>query len=224
MTPLHNATWADLDDDQVALVMEAIRNRVAAHADTPGMRYSQVIVNSGREAGASIEHPHAQLLGMPFVPRELLEEQAGFSRFAGNCLLCATLEAENDAGIRIVHSSANALAVCPYWSAMPYEMLVIPRLHDPHLHTAAEDDLTSVGIAIRDTLGLLRAHVGDVAYNVVFHAAPYKSSGPFHWHVHIWPKVTTFAGFELGTGVMINIVAPEIAAEDLRSTVAVPAR
>lgn len=217
LTPKHNATWADLDDDHVAMVMDAIRKRVAAHADTPGMRYSQVIVNSGREAGASIEHPHGQLLGMPFVPRELVEEQAGFTRFAGNCILCAAIEAEDDAGHRVVVSSERALAVCPYWSGMPYEMLVIPRSHSSHIHEASEDDLTAVGLAVRDGLRRLHSNLGDVPYNVVFHAAPYRSSGAYHWHVHIWPKVTTQAGFELGTGVMINIVSPEIAAEELRS-------
>ncbi len=217
LTPVHEATWADLDDDQVAMVMSAIHSRVATHADTPGMRYSQVIVNSGREAGASIEHPHGQLLGMPFVPRELLEEQAGFARFAGNCLLCATVEAEEDAGYRVVFANQHALATCPYWSGMPYEMMVTPRRHNPHLHTADEEDLVAVGVGVREALRHLRSLLGEVAYNVVFHAAPYTSSGPFHWHVHIWPKVTTQAGFELGTGVMINIVAPELAGEDLRS-------
>ena len=54
-----------------------------------GLRYSQAVVNSGREAGASIEHPHGQLLSMPFIPGEAANELAGFARFQGNCLLCA---------------------------------------------------------------------------------------------------------------------------------------
>jgi UDPglucose--hexose-1-phosphate uridylyltransferase len=78
-----------------------------------------------------------------------------------------------------------------------------------------------VGRALRRVLGLLRDRLGDVAYNVVFHAAPYRASEPYHWHVHIWPKLTTQAGFEMGTGVLINIVAPEQATEELR--VSVPA-
>ena len=68
---------------------------------------------------------------------------------------------------------------------------------------------------------MLRESIGDVAYNIVFHSAPYRINEPFHWHAHVLPKVTTRAGFELGTGVAINIVAPEFAAEELR--VAVPA-
>ena len=74
----------------------------------------------------------------------------------------------------------------------------------------------SVGIAIRDSLVALRDVHGDVAYNLVFHTAPHRYNGAYHWHVHLFPKLVTTAGFERGTGVMINIVAPEVAAEQLR--------
>ncbi|HUY86009.1 MAG TPA: DUF4921 family protein [Acidimicrobiales bacterium] len=218
LSPDHSASWADLDDESVNMVMLAIKHRLQVHSETPGLRYSQVIVNSGREAGASIEHPHGQILGMPFVPRELLEEQAGFSRFAGNCLLCAAADAEADAGHRVVISGPEALVTCPYWSGMPYEMLVSPLSHNSHLHEASDSELASVGTAIRDGMRKLREHLGDVAYNIVFHVAPYRTIGCYHWHVHIWPKVTTLAGFELGTGVLINIVPPEFAAEELSRT------
>src|SRR5205085_3038992 len=97
----HDSTWADLTDAQAGLVMAAIRDRIEEHAAKPGLRYSQAIVNSGREAGASIEHPHGQLLGMSFVPRELVDELAGFARFAGNCLLCTALNAEEEARHRL---------------------------------------------------------------------------------------------------------------------------
>jgi UDPglucose--hexose-1-phosphate uridylyltransferase len=95
-------------------------------------------------------------------------------------------------------------------------MLVIPRKHFPHLHKSPTEDLLAVGEAIRCTLGQLAASVGDVAYNIVFHSAPYRVGEPYHWHAHIWPKATTTAGFELGTGVAINVVSPEEATETLR--------
>ena len=113
---------------RVARDAGAIRDRMQEHASHPVVRYTQAIVNHGREAGASLAHPHAQLLGMPFVPGAILEEEAGFSRFEGNCLLCATAEAE--LGRR--HSGrastpSAALVVCPYWSGTPFEMLMIPK-------------------------------------------------------------------------------------------------
>jgi UDPglucose--hexose-1-phosphate uridylyltransferase len=213
----HEGSWADLDDEQAGQCMLAIHTRVREHEQTHGLRYSQAIVNHGREAGASIEHPHGQLMGMPFVPREVSDEIAGFARFSGSCLLCTTLEAESDLGYRTVHEDESVVVVCPFWSGSPFEMLVIPRNHGPHLHAAADDDVAATGRAIREAVGRVRSLIGDVAYNLVFHSAPYRSHEEFHWHVHVLPKLTTRAGFELGTGVLINVVPPEIAARELRN-------
>jgi UDPglucose--hexose-1-phosphate uridylyltransferase len=94
-------------------------------------------------------------------------------------------------------------------------MLVIPRTHEVHLENTEPAGVVAVGRAIRDALRLLRSHVGDPSYNLVFHTAPHHHEGPFHWHVHIVPRLTSLAGFEQGTGVMINIVAPELAARHL---------
>jgi UDPglucose--hexose-1-phosphate uridylyltransferase len=213
--PDHNASWADLSDQQVAFVMEAIAARTDVHSQLPELRYSQAIVNHGREAGASLAHPHGQLLALPFVPGEILAEQAGFDRFSGACLLCTTIEAELDDGSRVVYADEHVLLICPFWSGTPYEMIAIPRAHGAHLHTSLTADLAGVGRGLRNALACLRKTLGDVAYNLVFHSAPYRATAQFHWHAHIYPKVTTRAGFELGTGVLINVVPPEHAAEQL---------
>lgn len=216
-SPEHTDTWADLDDKHAGLAMAAIRDRMEDHARRSTVRYTQAIVNSGREAGASLDHPHGQLLGIPFVPGEIAEEEAGFRRFEGSCLLCTLVEAEVQAGHRIVYEDERVVVVCPFWSGAPYEMLVIPRHHEVHLENTSPAEVVAVGRAIRDALVMLRAKVGEAAYNLVFHTAPHHHEGPFHWHVHIVPRLTSLAGFEQGTGVMINIVAPELAARHLIS-------
>lgn len=214
-SPEHTSSWADLDDKQAGLAMAAIRDRMEDHARRSTVRYTQAIVNMGREAGASLEHPHGQLLGIPFVPGEIAEEEAGFRRFEGSCLLCTMLEAEVRAGHRLVLDDERTVVVCPFWSGAPYEMLILPRNHEIHLEDASPQDIVAVGRALRDALRLLRSKVGDAAYNIVFHTAPHHHEGPFHWHVHVVPRLTSLAGFEQGTGVMINIVAPETAARHL---------
>jgi UDPglucose--hexose-1-phosphate uridylyltransferase len=215
-SPDHSSSWADLDDAQAAVTMAAIRDRMEAHARRAPIRYTQVIVNHGREAGASLEHPHGQLLGIPFVPGEIAEEEAGFRRFEGSCLLCATLEAEEAADHRLVYADDRVVVICPFWSGTPYEMLVLPRNHEEHVTDAEPPDVAAVGRAIRTALACLRGTLGDVSYNIVLHTAPHRHAGPFHWHVHALPRVTSVAGFEQGTGVMIDIVAPELAAKHLR--------
>lgn len=215
-SPEHKDGWADLSREHVDLVMKALRERTVAHSKDPGLRYSQVIVNFGREAGASMEHPHAQLLGMPFVPRELTDEQAGFARFRGNCIMCATVESEEWAGLRMVYADDDVLVFCPFWSGTPYEMMIVPREHEAHFDQSPDKQLYAFGRAIQTALLSLRDAVGDVAYNLVFHSAPFRSPSDFHWHMHLLPKITTVAGFELGTGVPLNVVAPEAAAGELR--------
>ena len=217
LSPDHQASWADLDDKQAGLVMAAIRDRCEDHARVSVVRYTQAIVNHGREAGASLEHPHGQLLGIPFVPGEILDEEAGFLRFAGSCLACTIVEAERDARHRVVLDDERVVALCPYWSGSPYELLIVPTVHVDHLDHAEPADVVAVGRALRDVLAKLRSHLGDIAYNVVFHTAPHHHEGIYHWHVHVLPKLATVAGFELGTGVMINLVPPERAAAALRA-------
>src|SRR5690606_18097464 len=138
-------------------------------ASASNIRYTQAIINHGREAGASLAHPHGQLLGLPFVPGEIIEEERAFARFDGGCILCTTAEAELDSGTRVVCATDEVLVICPYWSSSPYELLVIPRHHARHLTNADDRTLHGMGYAIRDALGRLEQVLGDVAYNLVFH-------------------------------------------------------
>ena len=219
LTPDHDGSWADLDDREAGLVMNAIRDRMEEHARHTNVRYTQAIVNYGREAGASITHPHGQLLGIPFVPGELAEERSGFVRFEGSCLLCTVADAEQAADHRVVHDDGRVMVICPFWSGTPFEMLVIPKQHETHLSRATPPDVVAVGRALRTSLERLRRTVGDVAYNVVFHTAPHhQRDDHFHWHVHVLPRLTSTAGFEQGTGVLINIVSPEVATQQLTAT------
>ncbi len=211
----HDTRLERFSDEVVATMMRTLRDRFRAHADTPHIRYTQAIVNHGREAGASLAHPHGQLLGLPFVPGEILEEERAFERFKGGCIVCTTIETE-ESGERLVMQNDHAVVVCPFWSSGPYEMLIMPRGHEQHITDSADDLLAGVGTAIRDSIRHLVSVLGDVAYNLVFHTAPAHHSGQYHWHAHLFPKLTTTAGFERGTGVMINIVAPEAAAAALR--------
>lgn len=214
-SPDHEMAWADLEPEQIDLAMLAIRDRFLAHVGQSGMRYTQAIINHGREAGASVHHPHAQLLAMPFVPKGIADEEAGFERFAGGCVLCTTIEAEVSTGHRLVIEDDLVVAVAPYWSGSPFELLIMPRTHESHLHRSTPEDLSAVGRALRTSLRRLRKVLGDIAYNVVFHAAPHHHDNLYHWHIHLIPKLTTVAGFELGTGVLINVVPPEAAAIEL---------
>jgi UDPglucose--hexose-1-phosphate uridylyltransferase len=219
-SPDHDGGLPDLDDRQASDLMHALKRRFVDHARTPHVRYTQAIVNHGHEAGASLSHPHGQLLGLPFVPGEVLDEERAFARFVGGCVLCTTVDAEISADERIIFANDDVVVMCPYWSGSPYELLFVPRRHEQHLQDADDDSLDAMGRALRDATAFLNAALGDIAYNVGFHTAPHQHGGEFHWHVHLWPNLHTIAGFERGTGVLINVVPPEQAAEVLRGVAA----
>ena len=219
-SPDHDGGLHDLDDRQASALMQALRRRFVDHASTRHVRYTQAIVNHGHEAGASLSHPHGQLLGLPFVPGEVLDEERAFARFVGGCVLCTTVEAEISAGERIIFANDDVVVMCPYWSGSPYELLFVPRRHEQHLQDADDDSLDAMGSRSRDATAFLNEALGDIAYNVGFHTAPHQHGGEFHWHVHLWPNLHTIAGFERGTGVLINVVPPEQAAEVLRGVAA----
>jgi UDPglucose--hexose-1-phosphate uridylyltransferase len=215
--PGHDSTLGELDDAHAAELMFVLKRRLAEHSALPFVRYTQVIINHGREAGASLAHPHGQILGLPFVPGEVLDEERAFARFAGGSLLETTIEAELAAELRIVIANDDVVVFCPFASGVPYEMMIVPRERQAHLPSASDDSLRAAGLALRDAIAHLNAALGDVAFNLGLHTAPHQHTGDYHWHMHVWPQVTTQAGFERGTGVLINIVAPEEAAATLRS-------
>jgi UDPglucose--hexose-1-phosphate uridylyltransferase len=210
----HQAALVDLPEPAIARVMTAWRNRLAAHR---GGRLGAilVIVNQGRTAGASLEHPHSQVFATAGRP-ELIKAEV--DRLAGDaCAACATVAAERD-GPRVVGRAGDLLTLCPWASAAPYEALLLPRRHRPRFEEAGPDDDATMAAALRDLLRRFAGVAGGHApYNLVLHSAP-PGVDDFHWHLHLYPRLTTYGGFELGTGVVINVVDPDRAAAALRAS------
>ncbi|MET0479636.1 MAG: galactose-1-phosphate uridylyltransferase, partial [Actinomycetota bacterium] len=212
--PDHQATLADLEVPEVARAMRAWRERLAAHRDE-ALGAVLIIVNQGRTAGASLEHPHSQVFATAGRPDRV---QAELDRLAGgDCAACATVAAERD-GPRLVGRTGDLLTICPWASAAPFEALLLPEGHRARFEDGDGDDDTAVATALRDLLRRFRGVAGDHApYNLVLHSAP-PGVDDFHWHLHLLPRLTTYGGFELGTGVVINVVDPDRAAEALRAS------
>jgi UDPglucose--hexose-1-phosphate uridylyltransferase len=210
--PDHWATLADLPVPAAAQVMAAWRLRLAAHRDQ-AFGAVLVIVNQGRTAGASLEHPHSQLFATAGRP---VRVQAELDRLAGDaCAACATVTAERD-GPRLVGRTGDMLVLCPWASAAPFEALVLPSAHRPRFDQGGPGDDAAMAAAVDDLLRRFRGVAGDHApYNLVLHSAP-PGVEDFHWHLHLLPRLTTYGGFELGTGVIINVVDPDRAADALR--------
>ena len=169
-------SWKDLDDDAAGMVMAALRNRMDEHARHANIRYTQAIVNQGREAGASLAHPHGQLLGMPFVPGEIADEERAFARFEGGCILCVTVEAELADGVRVVVANDDVRrASARSGVARPTRCSSSRPSTSGHL-VRRPGDRAGRGRARhpRRARPCCADRLGDVAYNLVFHTAPHQ--------------------------------------------------
>lgn len=211
-TPEHVTAMAELSEEQFGLAVATWRERMRAHADAS---YLTLIVNEGGGAGASLEHSHAQLYAVPFVPPDVAREReragAYRERTAGAGLLADILVEEVRRRERLVAIDDEAALICPWASRSPFELRVIPRREAGRF----ERDETGAAM-IRTAMRLLSARFGGPPeLNLWVRTAP-RGDDAFHWHVDIAPRLTTHAGFEMGTGVNINVYPPEQAAADLR--------
>jgi UDPglucose--hexose-1-phosphate uridylyltransferase len=210
--PEHVTAMAELSEEQFAVAVATWRERMRAHASAS---YVQLIVNEGGGAGASLEHTHAQLYALPFVPAAVAREReragAYAERTAGSGLLSDVLVEEVRRAERLVAIDDEAALICPWASRSPFELRVIPRRESASF---AEDETGAA--MIRTAMRVLADRFdGPPELNLWVRTAP-SGDDRFHWHVDIAPRLTIKAGFELGTGVDINIYPPERAASDLR--------
>jgi UDPglucose--hexose-1-phosphate uridylyltransferase len=206
---------ADLDVEQVVLAVDVWRERIRTHRDA-GASYVHVIVNERREGGASLPHTHAQVYALDFVPAAIARERERFGAYAtrtmGGNLLADLVQEEVRIGDRIVAIDDEAVLMAPYGSRLPYQLMLVPRAPRPRF----EDDGATGAALLHDGLRRLGRLLGAMPpLNLWVRTAP-RGADHFCWRIDIQPRLTHLAGLELGTGVHLNIVAPERAAAELR--------
>jgi UDPglucose--hexose-1-phosphate uridylyltransferase len=211
--PQSVTSLAELPVEQVALAMDVWRERMRAHADAA---YVHVLVNERREAGASLPHTHAQLYALDFVPAAVARERERFGAYAtrtmGANLLADLVQEEVRRRERIVAIDEEAVAMAPYGSRLPYQLLIAPR----RPRARFEDDGPTGAALLHDVLGRLARQLGaSPPLNLWVRTAP-RGAEHFCWRIDVLPRLTHLAGLELGTGLHLNIVAPEQAAAELR--------
>jgi UDPglucose--hexose-1-phosphate uridylyltransferase len=205
----------ELEPGQLQTAMEAWRERMRAHADSA---CRHVIVNERKEAGASLPHTHAQLYALPFVPAAIARERERFTAYAtrtmGGNLLGDLVQEEVRRRERIVAIDDEAVAMAPYASRVPFQLMIAPRRPRPRF----EDDGPLGAALLHDVLSRLARRLGaSPPLNLWVRTAP-AGAEHFCWRIDILPRLTHLAGLELGTGVNLCITAPEQAAAELRGT------
>jgi UDPglucose--hexose-1-phosphate uridylyltransferase len=218
----HDATMATLSVAEIARSLSAYRARIRDLKRDIRLKHILVFQNRGALAGATLVHPHSQLIALPMVPQQVageLERSREHYERRGRCLLCDVLRQELATKSRLVYESASVVAFAPYASRVPFEVWVAPKAHDSHFEAADDGLLEHVGRALRDVFGRLAVELAWPAYNMVLHSAPLAAERlpHCHWHIEILPVLSRHtAGFEVGSGYFINATPPEVAAECLR--------
>jgi UDPglucose--hexose-1-phosphate uridylyltransferase len=212
LSPDHDRSFGALADDAAIESFTMLRDRARHHLHD-GLHHAQAFVNHGRAAGSSIAHPHAQLVALPLVPPTVVALR-GRAAAAPSDLLAASL---TDARSRdLVVLDGDVPVWCPYASAAPFEMLLAAPDPQPRFDLASDEATAKAALALRDALARLRALLGDAPYNVVVHSGATDESSALRWHVRIIPRTGVVAGFEHGTGLLVNVVPPEVSAPALR--------
>jgi UDPglucose--hexose-1-phosphate uridylyltransferase len=221
-SPRHVASLSQLTREESRMMMLAYRDRIRALQQACDFKYALVFKNVGPGAGASLEHTHSQIVATPMVPGEVQRELIAAEQLYeddGQCFFCRVLADEQAHHQRMVAESDRFLAICPFASRMPYEMWVLPRLHASHFECQERDELAELADFLQQIIRKLESLHGHLAYNYFIHTAPFDTIPlrHYHWHIEIFPRLTTTAGFEWGAGYYINPVLPEQAAAILRS-------
>jgi len=220
-TPDHHATLTTISLEGFMDVLSAYRDRIVAHSQDPRFKYVVVFKNSGRAAGASLEHTHSQLIGLPIVPELVQEELSGgkfYYNYKERCVFCDMIRQELQQQSRVVLQNQEFLAICPFAPRSPFEIWILPKQHFSSYVDLKEESFRLLAALFSETLKRLEKALGQVPYNFILHTAPIRESqlNYYHWHFEIVPKLTLIAGFEWGSGFYINPTPPEDAAKYLR--------
>ena len=218
VTPDHSATFSSLPVEQWIDILATLQDRIRWLYSKKTVGYVSVFVNSGSEAGASFSHPHLQTVTLTKLPPSIEEEAESVHESMselGMCPMCKVIGIEIS-GPRQILSTENFVAFAPWASTHAYEFWIFPKRHESSFLKVSQKEIQDLATMLRSTLGALSTVLHEPAFNMGFHiSSEKKTTKQIHWHIEVYPQVIKWAGLEKGSGVFINPVPPESAAETL---------
>jgi UDPglucose--hexose-1-phosphate uridylyltransferase len=220
-SPGHNKSLGQMEIGQVEKVIWACLDRYNALREDPRLRYILIFRNHGKVAGSSLTHPHSQIVATPVIPQKVWAKIKGveqYKEYREKCPYCDIVEYETRVKERIICENDSFIGCTPYASRSPFESRIIPRGHQPCFSDMSRIEIGDFAQILREVLARLYSCLRDPPYNLTLLNIPCTPdrSYDFHWHLEIVPRLTTPAGFEMGTSIYIDVTSPEEAARYLR--------
>jgi UDPglucose--hexose-1-phosphate uridylyltransferase len=220
-TSVHNKTIATMNYSEVRNVIKAYKQRYIEISKNEDIRLITIFRNHGAMAGTSLEHPHSQIIATPVVPPHV-RDQIFQARIAcdtfGTCIYCDMIKQELSEKKRIIIETDHFVAFSPYAARSPFETRIIPKRHDCSFDAITEKEIDDFSKVLRNILRKIYLTLDNPDYNYIIRSSPTdeRNTKHYHWYAVIIPKLTTPAGFEIGTGIYINVIPPEESARFLR--------
>ncbi|MCL5037619.1 MAG: galactose-1-phosphate uridylyltransferase [Chloroflexi bacterium] len=212
--PVHNTTTALMPVSQVKEILKVYRAFYRMVEDDP--RAAQVIIfkNHGESAGTSLEHPHSQVVATPIIPgdiRHRIEEAMIYFDDTGECVFCNMLNDELRLKERVVMESEHFVVIVPYAAMAPFQMWILPKEHASSYSHITDEQVDDLAPVLKKCLAKLYYGLGNPDYNYAIRTAPREMGNVsyLHWYISIIPRLTKAAGFEIGSGMFINVSLPE---------------
>lgn len=201
-TPDHMKTISELSDAELFDYLSLVAERMRDAKKDARLKYTCVFKNEGKNAGASLEHSHTQLVAMDFVPKHVLKigkKAAAFSKLASK-------------GKNSFYQNEGFVAVCPQGSRFQHEFWLLPKFPASSLDALTDEQLRQLASALRATMSALDSLTGFGPYNIVFHSAPHGVE-TFPFHLQVLPRLANWAGFEFATEIIMTSAVPKESAK-----------
>lgn len=210
-TPEHNRELPDLSVEHIAKVLEVYDQRLDVLAKIEGIKYVFVFKNDGGKAGASVPHAHSQVYALPIIPPEIQGVSDAVDEYMiknKSCAFCDIIKKEKEEKTRVAYENKDFIAICPYAGSAPYGVWILPKKHIRSIQYLNKSEIKNLAVTLKHILSKLDDI--DIAYNYFLHNS--LDNEGHHFRLKVVPRLTIWAGLELGTGVIINPVFPEDAA------------
>ncbi len=220
-SPIHSHNFSTMSEVEISYIVRAYLERARDLEKDNRLQYIMIFQNRQAAGGASLEHPHSQIIATPTIPKRVMEELSSVHKyfdFKDRCIFCDMISEELETDERVINHNDLFISISPFASRFPFETWILPKKHNSKFESMKEEEITPFTQILKDTIQRLNSCLNFPPYNYVIHTAPINvvTEYFYHWHIEVIPRLTQIAGFEWGTGFYINPTPPEEATKFLK--------